>query len=718
MSRSDDLKQLVANHQRRLQKLKEQQALGGVSTDPRILLEIEDVQEEIKNLRLELVELEEKEKESSDNTIPKIYHNLPQPDYEQFVGRQDELRQIYRLLRPHPKSRHFVITIDGIGGIGKSTLTLEVADSYRRNYDQLPEDERFEAIIWTSAKQTSLTADGIVSRPQSLNTLDDIYRAISITLERNDITRARSEEQHELVRYALAQQRTLLIVDNLETVDDDRVMAFISEVPDPTKVIVTTRHRLNIAYPIRLQGMTEAEALALIEDETQRHGLVLSEDEARQLNRRTGGVPLAIVWSVAQIGRGYNVETVLSRLGKPTHDIARFCFEGAVERIRHKEPYILLMALTLFSTGASREGLGYVADLPELDRDDGLIELERLSLINKVGNRFQMLPLTLLYSKAELDTQGKKLKESLRNRWVEYWLNFLREQGQKYENLELIRQEVDNILSAMDWCLTKGWYDRFIDFLEKMNFYLLATGDWSSWSKYLTQGSEIATNLNRDFDQANFYMWLSSMRYYQDELEEAEEFVEKAIHIYKLHQNKSELALAWRRLGSIQMKRGEFASARENLEKALTLAQEAENKRYISRIQRQLAKLDMEEGQYDSAKARLNQARELREQETELSSGLTYIYRLLGQVSFKQQDYLSARKYFAQSLEMGQRISSQHDIAEAKQGLAELDLAVGEVDRAKKLIFEAIESLTKLGMKGELRKAEKLLGQIQTQLNE
>jgi hypothetical protein len=50
-------------------------------------------------------------------------HNLPPRDYERFVGRQPELAELRRLLGPH--SRAFVVTIDGIGGIGKSALALE-----------------------------------------------------------------------------------------------------------------------------------------------------------------------------------------------------------------------------------------------------------------------------------------------------------------------------------------------------------------------------------------------------------------------------------------------------------------------------------------------------------------------------------------------------------------------------------------------------------------
>ena len=55
-------------------------------------------------------------------------------------------------------------------------------------------EERFEAIIWTLAKATVLTADGIAPRQQFTRTLGDIYTTIAVTLERKAITRARPEE--------------------------------------------------------------------------------------------------------------------------------------------------------------------------------------------------------------------------------------------------------------------------------------------------------------------------------------------------------------------------------------------------------------------------------------------------------------------------------------------------------------------------------------------
>ncbi|MFN8457504.1 MAG: response regulator [Anaerolineae bacterium] len=59
MSHKNDIRKLIGNLQRRLQKLKEQQALMGLGTPPHILIEIEDIKVEIENLQTELEKLGE-----------------------------------------------------------------------------------------------------------------------------------------------------------------------------------------------------------------------------------------------------------------------------------------------------------------------------------------------------------------------------------------------------------------------------------------------------------------------------------------------------------------------------------------------------------------------------------------------------------------------------------------------------------------------------------
>ncbi len=159
----------------------------------------------------------DKNTDNPDSTIknPPI-HNLPQPDYGKFIGREKELAQVMSILRPYPDSQHSIVTIDGIGGIGKSTLALEVAHRFLNNYQQLPSSERFDSIIWVSAKRTVLTAEGVFSREQVLNTLSDIYLMIATVFQLDNAFESYpSKKQSQLVSNALVRQRSLLIVDNL-----------------------------------------------------------------------------------------------------------------------------------------------------------------------------------------------------------------------------------------------------------------------------------------------------------------------------------------------------------------------------------------------------------------------------------------------------------------------------------------------------------------------
>lgn len=59
MSRQDDIKKLIRAHNRRMQVLKEQKAIQGVSVDPKIVIEMEDIEAEVEKLEADLKEIDE-----------------------------------------------------------------------------------------------------------------------------------------------------------------------------------------------------------------------------------------------------------------------------------------------------------------------------------------------------------------------------------------------------------------------------------------------------------------------------------------------------------------------------------------------------------------------------------------------------------------------------------------------------------------------------------
>ena len=132
--------------------------------------------------------------------------------------------------------------------------------------------------------------------------IDDLYSVIAGVLANDKTIKTFSslEEQDQKVRKLLSSQRTLLILDNLETVDDERLLDFIlTRLPQQNSV--TTRHWVSVAYPIKLEGMPYNNAQSLIDQQRKIGNVQLSEEETEKLIHLTGGVPLAIVWSIGFI---------------------------------------------------------------------------------------------------------------------------------------------------------------------------------------------------------------------------------------------------------------------------------------------------------------------------------------------------------------------------------------------------------------------------------
>jgi tetratricopeptide (TPR) repeat protein len=502
--------------------------------------------ESMRNLHVDLKELPQtltasafsviEEPSVHEHTLP--WHNLPQRPYTHFVGREPELQKLIQLLLPYPRSRHFLVTLDGIGGVGKSALALEVAYHYRDNYENLPHEERFEAIVWISAKRTMLTANGIQSRQQTFSTLGDLYREIATVLELPMIMQVDVEQRRGLVEHALGGKRTLLIVDNLETVDDEEILTFLRELPDPTKAIVTTRHRIDIAYAIRLTGMSEADALALIKLEAAHKSVHLPVDSIEDLNRRTGGIPLAIVWSIALMSLGYGVESVLRRLGSGHSDIAHFCFEESIAHIHDRDAYRMLAALALFEASVKRKMLGEVAGLgnDEIGRDDALAELLQLSLVNQEGNRFSLLPLTRSFVLDELEHRPE-LEQTLREQWYTYLISLARPYADlhmRQHDLRMVLQEGEHFVTLSSWCQQTERPDILLKVFPALSYYYDCTGQWTDLllqGKNALEYAQLMGNLEDIvFIETHVLSWMLCD---QGQYVEAERYIADALKLVK-----------------------------------------------------------------------------------------------------------------------------------------------------------------------------------------
>ncbi|NJN96714.1 MAG: ATP-binding protein [Anaerolineales bacterium] len=83
----------------------------------------------------------------SERDVPSVFHNLP-PRYGEFIGREAE---VTRVLEWVETSRWPLASIEGMGGIGKTSLAVEVAHRCLPG-PSLAIVRPFDAVVWTSAR--------------------------------------------------------------------------------------------------------------------------------------------------------------------------------------------------------------------------------------------------------------------------------------------------------------------------------------------------------------------------------------------------------------------------------------------------------------------------------------------------------------------------------------------------------------------------------------
>jgi len=156
-------------------------------------------------------ELSEEGQPSSLLTVPQVPHNLP--PRSEFIGREREKARVHEALQ----SRSYLVSIDGIGGIGKTVLALEAAhECLRASKGKEPTDgiATFNGFIWTTAKDRDLA-------------LNDLLDAVARTLEYPGIAQQPIGEKRDAVRKLLQEKPYLVIVDNFETITDEGVRDFL-----------------------------------------------------------------------------------------------------------------------------------------------------------------------------------------------------------------------------------------------------------------------------------------------------------------------------------------------------------------------------------------------------------------------------------------------------------------------------------------------------------
>jgi hypothetical protein len=417
-------------------------------------------------------------------------HNLPQRRHSKFIGHRAELERLLNLLAGN---RQQIIPIEGMAGVGKTSLALEAAYRCLRDYN-------FTAIIFSSAQSEQFLGSHLTRRFMAERNLRDLLQVIFRTLDYSDALPSNLEEQVLALRDILAERPALIIVDNVENLaDQSDTIGFLACLPPTVKVIIASRVRLGLeGEAIALQPLNVRESIELIQHQAQNQNLQIEADQINLIGRTAKGLPLAITYLVGYLS--INEETVPKEALADT-DLALYCFEKAISQLKtipDAVAYQLLLSLSLFSDGASFDAIAHMTDAT-VNREaiaPGLQELYRRTLTFSLApERYHLHSLTQEYVRLEL-TKQPETAETLCTRWQNWYLDLTAPYAALYwyewQDYQPLIAEWKNLRSVVDWCIQQQQYENVLHFWQCLKGFTLTNGHWLERQQWLEWLEEIA----------------------------------------------------------------------------------------------------------------------------------------------------------------------------------------------------------------------------------
>ncbi len=489
-----------------------------------------------------------------------IINNLPTPDYEYeggFVGREEDIKEIIKYLQ---REKFPVVTITGAGGVGKTSLALKVI----QEITQKPKSEKFDAIIWLSAKENKLSPFGIEDIEPTLKSydelLDTIINVLGFGIELNENYDSVEKKEDTVNMLFELSNSILIIIDNLETVTDERIINFIIDAPQKTKFLVTSRKGMGqVERRYELKQLKEKEAIYLFRQLAKDKQLIsllkLDNEIIKKYVNKVSNYPLAIKWVIGQVARGRDINTVISSIDDATGDISQFCFEQIFSMLNDKSK-LILFALCCFDEPPPASVLRYVVEIESKVFDDCIEELILVSLVipeqfkneqNEISRRFTILHLTRGYVRQQLN-QNIILRDKITKRLLDVESTVTATEQAKRE----YRFSLHNLGAVTD-------EEKIAAIFTQTAFQKYQAGLYDEAVENYKKALNIAPRFS------SIYRNWSVMESYENHLYEADQLMSKAA---ELNPNDSQIWLLW---GNNKRKSNKIFDADEMYKKAYNL---------------------------------------------------------------------------------------------------------------------------------------------------
>lgn len=667
-----------------------------------------------------------------------------------LIGRDPELDAMERIFN-NPQCR--LLTLTGVGGIGKTRLAIEFA---MRKQSEFP--------------------GGVFYIPlTSVNSSEKIVPAIADELDFR--FSGSTDPKEQLLTYLSTHiiQEALLVLDNLEhllaqiSTSDDKsgVVELTSEIlqrlPN-VKILGTSRERMNLhgEWVYELHGLSvpptnfvgrleDYDSVALFMKSAQRirPDFQLTNDEQSSLIKITQlveGVPLAIELAAAWVGLlscqeiAQEINSNMDFLTTSMRDIPerhrsiRATFDHSWKLLSDEERRVLYQ-LSVFQGGFDRLAADQIAGASL----HLLASLNAKSLVRRDESaRYDLHEVIRQYAASHIDDYPRDLRTN--DRHCEYYLNFVRDRekplksASQQETMRQLIDEIDNIRTAWAWAIQHkkyaklgqagrgfGWYYEIaglylegIDQLEMLVQALKAGPQDNQWDRVLGLAllhqallffrkgefkhaqelyEESIVVLRPTGDQTllmDALIFLGIILHLTGDYKRAKLSVEEGLIYARSNNDRWFEAYAILNLGYIASLMGNYEEGYDQMMVALDIWRKVGDPHYIALGMNFMVPTLNQLGRFEEAKSFMQESITLSEQ-SKNRWGLGTAYRYLGLACIGTGEFEEARAHLLKSLEIFRGFTEGWDIAKSLIYLGDATLFAGNNPEAGMIYREALQ---------------------------
>lgn len=633
--------------------------------------------------------------------------NLPAPTYSKFVMRAQAYADVVEGLG----QRTPVVLITSLGGMGKTSLAREIAAQCMVADGEGP---YFDTVVWLSDKD----------RPGTTNLsllLDEIAR----TLDYPGLLQLAYDEKRLAVEQLLRHRCALLVIDNYETITDGALDSWLLRVPEPTKVLITTRKApamFRASWLVDLGGMTEDEALALINYRLRALKLGPTAPDAillAPLLAAAGGNPKAIElalglmkyehWHIRQAS-----DELYAARGELFDDLFARSWALLDEPARR-----ILMVLPFCAEGADATALSAIAEVPASACTRAIALLDDLALLDRQQAhleqppRFTQHPLVRAFALARL-AEAPAFELAARQQWLRWYGELANKVGfcwNDLSRLELLDSEHGNLHQAIEWAFSHQHYAETIALIEGVRYYYNVRGLWDNRLTINRMRVESARQLGDSANEALGLAFDIEIYSKQSLLELAAGLIER---LNALADDPTFSADVQFEIGHAQALYaracGDNTSAEQIWRRMLGLSATLAAQKYIVN-RRWLAISRYQQGDIDESlqlfHASLADARTSGDIRSVLGNTLK-----IASIALDQGDTNAASAALAECRAGAEQLRDRRRLSELHWLLARLHLLQGDTTMARTNLLAAIDLFNRLGMRRELAEAQAALDNL------